>query len=595
MGAPQTVGGQWLAEPPAAGEVFTPERFTAEHRLMARTVRTWLQQEVEPLDARLEQKDLALLRDVLRKAAALGVFAVDVPSEYGGMEGDRITGLLLAEIISRGSVSSSVGAHVTIGMLPIVFFGTPAQRARYLPRMVTGELIGAYALTEPTAGSDALSSRTRAVLEPGGAAYRLSGVKQFITNGGIADVFVLYAKVDGSQFTCFLVDRETPGFTVGPEEHKLGIRGSSTTSLFLDDVRVPRENVLGEIGRGHVVALNILNVGRLKLAAGCVGAAKHALRHAVAYATERVQFGRPIASFGLIKQKIAEMATRLYLAESMVYRTGGLVDGALSGCDLAGPEGGRNAARALEEFAPECAINKVFASEMLDFVVDEMVQIYGGYGFIEEYPAARAYRDSRINRLYEGTNEINRLLISAQLLRRAAGGRLPLLDAGRRAADALGQAADGAILTGRGIHDRDEPDPLARMRTVALACLGRAVDRLGTAVNDQQEILAWLSDQTITIFAVESGILRARQDGAAQGDGLMAPIAGHAAASAVPRVRDLAARIVAAVQDHEAAARDLAGIHRLLDLMPPDPVAVPRAIADHVLEAGGYNLGLPAA
>jgi len=587
MGAPHTVGGQWLVEPPAAGEVFTPERLTSEHRLMARTIRTWLQHEVEPLDARLEQKDLALLREVLRRAAALGVFAVDVPAEYGGIESDRIAGLVLAETISRGSVSSSVGAHVTIGMLPIVFFGTPAQRAQYLPRMVTGELVGAYALTEPTAGSDALSSRTRAVLEPGGAAYRLHGVKQFITNGGIADVFVLYAKVDGSQFTCFLVDRETPGFTVGPEEHKLGIRGSSTTSLFLEDVRVPRENVLGEIGRGHVVALNILNVGRLKLAAGCVGAAKHALRHAVAYATERVQFGRPIASFGLIKQKIAEMVTRLYLAESMVYRTGGLVDGALSGCDLAGPEGGRDAARALEEFAPECAINKVFASEMLDFVVDEMVQIYGGYGFIEEYPAARACRDSRINRLYEGTNEINRLLISGQLLRRAAAGRVPLLGAARRAADALAPAAAGAIPTA--------PDPLARMRTVALACLGRAVDRLGTAVHDQQEILAWLSDQVITVFAVESGVLRACQDGPAQREGLMARIAGHAASSAVPRVRDLAARTIAAVQDRDAGARDLAGILRMLDPVPQDPVVVPRAIADHVFEAGGYGLGLPAA
>jgi alkylation response protein AidB-like acyl-CoA dehydrogenase len=594
MGAPQTLGGQWLAGPPATGEVFTPERFTAEHRLMARTVRTWLQQEIEPLDTRLEQKDLVLLRDVLQKAGALGIFAVDVPSEYGGMESDRIAGLILAETVSRGSVSSTVGAHVTIGMLPIVFFGTSAQRARYLPRMVTGELIGAYALTEPTAGSDALSSRTRAVLEPGGGAYRLSGVKQFITNGGIADVFVLYAKVDGTQFTCFLVDRETPGFTVGPEEHKLGIRGSSTTSLFLDGVRVPRENVLGEIGRGHVVALNILNVGRLKLAAGCVGAAKRALRQAVAYATERVQFGRPIASFGLMKQKIASMATRLYLAESMVYRTGGLLDDALSGCDLAGPEGGRDVARALEEYAPECAINKVFASEMLDFVVDEMVQIYGGYGFIEDYPASRAYRDSRINRLYEGTNEINRLLISGQLLRRAAAGRLPLLDAARRAAETLDQAAGVAIPIGPDIYDRGGLDPLARMRTAALACLGRAVNRLGTALNDHQEILAWLSDQMITVFAVESGILRARQDGAAQADGPMAQIADHATAVAVPRVRDPAVQIVAAAQDREAAARDLAGIHRLLDLVPPDPVVVPRAIADHVLETGGYSLGLPA-
>lgn len=592
MGAPHPVGGQWLLEPSPPGDVYTPERFTEEHRLMARSVRTWLQHEVEPVDGRLEQKDLPLLKSVLRKAADLGIFAVDVPADYGGLESDRITGLLLAETISRGSISSSVGAHVTIGMLPIVFFGTPAQRARYLPRMVKGELIGAYALTEPTAGSDALSIRTRAVPEPGGAAYRLSGTKQFITNGGIADVFILYAKVDGNQFTCFIVDGETPGFTVGPEEHKLGITGSSTTSLFLDDVRVPRDHVLGEIGRGHTIAFNILNVGRLKLAAGCVGAAKHALRHAVAYAAERSQFGRPIASFGLIRQKIAAMATRLYLAESMVYRAGGLLDHALSGVDRAGDAGHGDVARALEEHAPECAINKVFASEMLDLVVDEMVQIYGGYGFIESYPAARAYRDARINRLYEGTNEINRLLISGQLLRRAAGGRLPLLDAARRAADTLGNVATGTTPPAGG--GDAAADALSRMKTVALACLGRAVARFGKEVTEQQEILAWLSDLIIAVFAVESGVLRARQDGAASGHGLMARIADLAAAEALPSFAETAARIVAAVEDAATARQTLAGVRRLLERAPLDPVAGPRAIADHVVETGGYRLGLPA-
>ncbi|TMI78170.1 MAG: hypothetical protein E6H04_12895 [Bacillati bacterium ANGP1] len=318
----QLAGGMWLAEASTVPEVFTPERFSEEHLMIARTVRTFLHQEVAPLDARLEQKDLPLMREVLRKIAGLGVFAADVPPEYGGLGLDRMTGLLLAETISRGAVSSSVGAHLTIGMLPIVFFGTDAQRRRYLPRMAAGDLVGAYALTEPTAGSDALSLRTAAVPDPDGT-YRLSGAKQFITNGGIADVFVLYAKVDGSKLTCFIVDRETPGFAVGPEEHKMGLRGSSTTSLFLDNVRVPRENVLGDVGRGHVVALNILNLGRLKLGAGCIGAAKHALRDAVGYARERRQFGRPIASFGLIKQKIAEMAVRLFLAESAVYRVGG--------------------------------------------------------------------------------------------------------------------------------------------------------------------------------------------------------------------------------------------------------------------------------
>jgi len=592
-------GGLWLGEPFAAPEVFTPERLSDEHRMIARTVRTFLQQEVAPLDARLEQKDLPLMREVIRKLAALGVFASDVPAEYGGLGLDRMTGLLLAETISRGSVSSSVGAHLTIGMLPIVFFGTDAQRRHYLPRMVAGDLVGAYALTEPTAGSDALALRATAVPDADGA-YRLSGAKQFITNGGIADVYVLYAKIDGSKLTCFIVDRNTPGFTVGPEEHKLGLRGSSTTSLFLDNVRIARDRVLGEMGRGHVVALNILNLGRLKLGAGCVGAAKHALRDTVAYACERRQFGRPIASFGLIKQKIAEMVIRLYLSESAVYRVGGLVDQALGGIDLTGDGGGREAARALEEYAPECAINKVLGSEMLDLVVDEMVQIYGGYGFIEDYPAARAYRDARINRLYEGTNEINRLVIAGQLLRRGGAGRIPLLDAARRAATLLDAAADDqpAPLPAPGSPDEVgaiSREFLARAKTVVLACLGRAVDRAGADLDEHQEILGWLSDQIIEVFAVESGVLRARQGAGAHGESLMAALARAAVDELGPSLERFATRILTAVEDGPRLARDLAGARVLLRWRRQNPLATRRAIADQVLEAGGYGLGLPPA
>jgi alkylation response protein AidB-like acyl-CoA dehydrogenase len=588
----QVGGGMWLLEPLAAGEVFTPEAFSDEHRMIARTVRTFLAQEVAPVDARLEQKDLALMRAVLKKAAALGVFAADVPPEYGGLGADRLTGLLLAESISRGAVSSSVGAHVTIGMLPIVFFGTEAQRARYLPRMVTGDLIGAYALTEPTAGSDALALRTAAVEEPDGA-YRLTGTKQFITNGGIADVFVLYARVAGNKFTCFLVDRDTPGFTVGPEEHKMGLLGSSTTSLFLDNVRVSRENVVGEIGRGHVVALNILNVGRLKLAAGCVGAAKHALRRAVEYALERRQFGRPIASFGLIQQKIAAMALRLYLSESMVYRVGGLLDGALGGIDFTGDGGGPAAARALEEYAPECAINKVFGSEMLDLVTDEMVQIYGGYGFIEDYPAARAYRDARINRLYEGTNEINRLVISGQLLRRATSGRIPLLDAARRAAGILGGAAAGPSISAQPVVNAGSADPLPRAKTMVLGCLGRVVECLGPKLEEHQEVLASLSDQMIEVFAAESGILRARQAAGTPAGSLAAAIADEAVREVGACLEGLATRVLSAVEDGPQLARDLAGVRSLLGVPPWNSFASRRAIAGRVLDSGGYSLGLP--
>jgi len=582
-------GGRWIIAPPQPSQVLTPEQMSDEHRLIARTVRAFLAQEVAPLDARLEAKDLPLMREVLTRLGALGVFAAEVPPEYGGLGPDPVTGVLLAETISRGSLSSSVGAHVTIGMLPIVFFGAHSQRTRYLPRMVTGELIGAYALTEATAGSDALSLRTSAAQDPDGS-YRLTGSKQFITNGGIADVYILYAKVDG-KLTCFIVDRATPGFTVGPEEHKLGLRGSSTTSLFLDNVRVPRENVIGEPGRGHVIALNILNVGRLKLGAGCVGAAKHALRDAVAYARERRQFGRPIASFGLIRQKVARMAIRLYLAESMVYRTAGLLDRALGGLDLTGDRGGSDAARAIEEYAPECAINKVYGSEMLDFVVDEMVQIYGGYGFIEDYPAARAYRDARINRLYEGTNEINRLVIAGQALRRAARGRLPLLDAAKSAAEGLGRAGGGS--------DAPASDRLARARTVTLACLGRAVDRLGPDLEEHQEVLAAMSDQMIELFAAESGVLRAEMGAGAGsssgGGGLMADLALAAAGEMAGRLRTLAIEVLTAVEDGPQLARDLAGIGGLLEETPSNMLVLRRSIAERVLEGGGYPLGLPAA
>ncbi len=583
----QAAGGIWLVEAPDAREAFTPERFSDEHRMIAQTVRTFLAQEIAPLDARLEQKDLALMREVIRKIAGLGVFAADVPVEFGGLGLDRITGLLLAETISRGSVSSSIGAHLTIGMLPIAFFGTDAQRRRYLPRLSAGEWVGAYALTEPTAGSDALSLRATAVVGADGA-YRLSGTKQFITNGGIADVFVLYAKLDG-KVTCFIVERDTPGFSVGPEEHKMGLRGSSTTSLFLDNVRVPAENVLGEVGRGHLVALNILNLGRLKLGAGCVGSAKHALRDAVAYAKERRQFGRPIASFGLIKQKLAEMTIRLYLSESAVYRAGGLLDGALAGIGLAGDDRGREVARALEEYAPECAINKVLGSEMLDAVVDEMVQIYGGYGFIEEYPAARAYRDARINRLYEGTNEINRLVIAGQLFRRAGAGRLPLPDAAQRACANLVEAATET--TPRAPASAPE-EVLPRARTVVLACLGRAMDRCGAALDDHQEVLGWLSDQIIQLFAVESGALRARQAAGTHWEPLMREMVRDAAGDLASEIARLAARLLSGIEDGADLDRDLAGVRVLLAGRPANSVVTRRAIADRVIDVGGYPLGL---
>jgi alkylation response protein AidB-like acyl-CoA dehydrogenase len=592
--ASRPAGGVWLLEAAAPGTVFTPERLDEEHRMIASSVRGVLAQEVAPLDVRLEAKDLALMRQVMRRLAALGIFAADVPEAYGGLGLDAMVGVALAETISRGSLSSTVGAHLTIGMLPIVFFGREAQRRRYLPRLASAEWIGAYALTEPTAGSDALSLRTTA--EPDGeGGYRLSGTKQFITNGGLADVFVLYARLDG-KVTCFIVERDTPGFAVGPEEHKMGLRGSSTTSLFLDGVRVPADRILGEPGRGHVVALNILNLGRLKLAAGCVGAAKHALRDAVRYARERRQFGRPIASFGLIQDMLAAMSARLFLAESAVYRTAGLLAAALGAVDHTGADRGRGAAQALEEYAAECAINKVYGSEMLDRVVDAAVQIYGGYGFIEDYPAARAYRDARINRLYEGTNEINRLVIAGQLLRRAGKGRLPLFDAARASAAALAAAAAAVAGAEPPAPDGggDVETLVQRGKTVVLACAGRLLERLGPQPDEHQEVLGWLSDQIIEIFVLESGLLRARAQAASPWGAFMAALVEDAAEEAAEHLARAAGRILGSLAEGAALDRDAAAVRALLARRPSDVAARRRAIAARVIEAGEYPLGLPA-
>lgn len=464
-------GGGFLLQSPPPETVVTPEGFSEVHRLVARTVTEFVETEVEPHADELEHDAFPLVRQLLRRLGALGFLGVDVPERYGGSGADMVTSLIVSECLSRGSFAVSFGAHTVIGTLPLVYFGTEAQKERYLPAMVRGDLIGAYALTEPGAGSDALASQTRAVLEPSGSHYRLWGTKQFITNAGFADVFVTDAKVDGQHFTGFIVDRDTPGLLVGPEERKMGIRGSSTCSLTLEDARVPVDHVLGEVGGGHRVALNILNIGRLKLAAACLGAGKRALRHALRHSWERRQFGRPIGSFGLIQQKLAEMALRIYLLESLVYRTGGLVEHSRAS---------RPPAEALEEYAVECALAKVYGSEALDMVVDELVQIYGGYGYIEDYPAARAYRGARITRIYEGTNEINRLLVTGMLLRRAARGRLPL-----REASAL---PEGSPSGGGPLAEEAAQVALAK-RAYGLA-LREAVDRFGEGLREEQEVLA---------------------------------------------------------------------------------------------------------
>jgi alkylation response protein AidB-like acyl-CoA dehydrogenase len=571
-------GGSFLLSASSPSAVYIPEDFSDEHRLIVRSLNAFLDAEIEPRAAELETHNFPLVRQLLRKLAALGFLGVDIPEAYGGAGLDFITSLLVTETMSRGSFSVAFGAHTVIGTLPIAYFGTDEQKQRYLPRLAAGDLIAAYALTEPTAGSDALAARTRATRTEDARAYLLSGTKQFITNGGFADVFTTYAKVDGERFTSFIVDRETEGLAIGPEEHKMGIKGSSTTSLFFDNARVPAENVLGEIGLGHRVALNILNVGRLKLAAGCLGSAKRALRQAIAYAGERRQFGRPIASFGLIKQKLAQIAVRIYLLESLVYRTGGLIQSTRQTVETP--------VSAIEEYAVECAIGKVYGSEALAFVVDELVQIFGGYGYIEEYPAARAYRDARINRIYEGTNEINRLLISSMLLRRAQRGRLPLIEALRRAAETgvteTRAAADAPAAENGRLGDEWRQVEMAKR--AALFVAGPAVLQYGETLQEQQEVLAWIADLAIEIFAMESGLLRALRRGRLAEDQIDLVRAGIA--DGLFRVDGWCRQILAATADGEELRGRLAAVRQFLPDARPDPVRLHRRIAERCLDAG---------
>jgi alkylation response protein AidB-like acyl-CoA dehydrogenase len=580
-------GGSFMTGSAPAGGVFTPERQSEEHRAIRDAVTAFVEKEVVPRREAVEGvggKDYAAHRELLEKLGRDGFLGIDVPEAYGGAGLDRVSSLVADEAIaSAGSFAVTYAAHTGIGTLPTVFFGTEEQKRRFLPGLADGTRVGAYALTEPGAGSDAMSIRTRAIRQPDGS-WRLDGTKQFITNAGFADLFTVYAKIDGEQFTAFLVERDTPGLSIGREEEKMGLHGASTCPLTLDGVVVPAENLLGEPGKGHRVAFNVLNVGRFKLAAACLGGMRPALGVATAYAKERTAFGSKLAAFPLIGAKLAGMATRIYAVESAVYRIAGLLEGSLAAAEDATSA---DAVRiALEEYAVECSVAKVLASEELGHVVDEVVQVHGGYGYIEEYPAAGFYRDARIHRIWEGTSEINRLLIPGTLLKRAMTGRLDLLGPARRASD---------LLMGGEIPSFDGPfaaedQALFATRTVTLLLAGAAVQRYATALEQEQELLAGLADLSIDLFAMESAVERARQ---AVRDGLaVAPVHAELArltvAERLGAVERRAKALAGGVATGDEARTLVAGIRRLLRSDPVDGIAMGRRIASAVVERGGY-------
>ena len=580
-------GGSFLIEERRPEEVITPEDFSEEQRQIARTAAEFVRNEVLPAAEDIEAKHFDVTRALLKKAGDLGLMAVDIPEAYGGLAMDKVTSAIVADHLSQlGSFSVAFSAHVGIGTLPIVWYGTDAQKQKFLPRLATGDCIGAYALSEATSGSDAMNIRTRATLSDDGKHYILNGEKMWISNGGFADLFTVFAKIDGDKFTAFLIEKDTPGLSVGGEEHKMGIRGSSTCPLVLSDCRVPVENLLGEAGKGHHIAFNILNIGRFKLGAACVGAGRTVLGHAITYAKQRQAFGKPISAFGLIQQKLADCAAQLFAVESMAYRTVGMIDDALSTLEGENP---RDIQKRIEEYAVECSILKVWGSEMLDAVVDHAVQIYGGYGYVEEYPVERAYRDSRINRIFEGTNEINRLIITGWLMKRAMAGQLPLLAAIKKLMDEVleppsfeddfDQARDPLYGEGK---------LLAGAKKLALFTAGAASQKYMNALADQQEIMADLADIIIQVYALESALLRARKLHARK-----LPLADLAtsmvrvyAAKAVDIVELAGRRILAAVAEGDTLRVQLGIARRLLKHVPEDVYASSRKVAQHLVENG---------
>src|SRR5689334_20050965 len=575
---PAAKGGSFLLEAPQANDVFTPADLTDDQRLIGQTAEEFVVKEVLPLVKDLENKKPGLMPELVKRGGEVGLMGGGVPEEYGGAGLDKIATTVLTEKLSiYGGFAVTHGAHAGIGTLPIVYFGTEAQKKKYLPKLATGEWIGAYCLSEPQAGSDSQNSLTRAELNPEGTHYILNGQKMWITNGGFADVYIVFAKVGGEKFTAFIVERTFPGFKPGNEEHKMGIHGSSTTPIFLENCKVPKENVLHEIGRGHIVAFNILNAGRFTLGASCVGGAKNVLVTSSKYAKERKAFGKQIGDFGLMKEKLAEMAIQIFAVESMVYRSAGNIEAAMS---AATGDKVAHSMKVLEEYAIESSIAKVYGSEMLDYVVDEAVQIFGGYGFHEDYPVCRAYRDSRINRIFEGTNEINRMLIIQMLMKRAMGGQLPLIPAAMKLADEI-LAGPSLEETPEGVL-AEEARVAGNAKKMFLQAAGGAVQKFREKLADEQELIGALSNIVMEIYAMESCLLRAQKAAATKGEAASQTMIDAASVfinDAAERVEREARRAIAAVHEGDMLTTQMAVLKRLGKRPAADTIALRRKVA----------------
>ena len=580
-------GGAFLIEERTTDEIFTPEDFSEEHRMIAQTTRQFIDNEVTPRIDELEKHDWKLARELVSKAAELGLIGANIPEEYGGLGLDQTSGALVGENIGRSaSFATTLGAECGIGLFPIIYFATDAAKQKYLPKIATGELITAYALTEAGSGSDAMAAKATARLSDDGKEYILNGEKMWITNGGFADIFIVFAKVDGDKFSAFIVERQ-PGLTSGAEEHKMGIKGSSTTALVLSDVRTPVENLLGEVGKGHKIAFNVLNIGRFKLGAMCSGGMKLMVHESVRYANERHQFGKSISSFGAIKAKLAEQAIRTWVGESMVYRTLGMIEAGIGAVDSKDMDA---RLRAIEEYAAECSIIKVALTEYCDFVADEMVQIFGGYGYSADYPAEGAYRDSRINRIFEGTNEINRMLIPGRLMKSALSGNLALLPAAQALMDEVlspqmsGFDDDDSLLAA-------EQKLTTNAKKVALMTLGTAAQKYMMKLGDQQEILMGIADIIMDIYAMETAILRARKLAAKRGEDASARYLDMTRVfcnDAVERIEASAKNTLAGMAEGDELRTLLAALRRFTKLQPMNTIIARQRIADDLIAANKW-------